>query len=64
MPHLLVFILYLKANYERNKEITVDCVDQFIFVISWYVVGGLIDGVHQDGGQVHHHEDAQKVPVI
>ena len=27
------------------------------------VVGGLVDDVHQDGGQVDHHEDTQKVPI-
>ena len=29
--------------------------------LSGYIVGGLVDDVHQNGGQVGHHEDTQKV---
>ena len=36
----------------------VDGVDQVVPGVSADVVGGLVDGVHQDGGQVGHHEDA------
>ena len=32
-------------------------VDQAVLVLSGDVVGGLVDHVHQDGGQVGHHED-------
>ena len=42
----------------------VDGVDQAILVISARhpdVVGGLVDDVHQDGGQVGHHEDAAEL---
>ena len=27
------------------------------------VVGGLVDDVHQDGGEVGHHDDVQKLPA-
>ena len=40
----------------------VDGVDQAVLVVSGDVVGGLVDHVHQDGGQVGHHEDTQKFP--
>ena len=36
----------------------VDGVDQTELVLVTDVVGGLVDDVHQDGGQVGHHEDA------
>ena len=36
----------------------VDGVYHAEFVVSSDVVGGLVDDVHQDGGQVGHHEDA------
>ena len=38
----------------------VDGVDQAVLVLSCDVVGGLVDDVHQDGGQVGHHEDTEK----
>ena len=40
----------------------VDGVDQAVLVISGDVVGGLVDDVHQDGGQVGHHEYAANFP--
>ena len=39
----------------------VDCDDQVIRGVSPDVVGGLVDDVHQDGGEVGHHEDAYGV---
>ena len=35
----------------------VDGVDQVVLAVSGDVVGGLVDQVHQDGGQVGHYED-------
>ena len=53
-----------QIRYTINwTTITVNGVDQFIFVAGGNVVGGLVNGVHQDGGQVDHHEDTQEVPV-
>ena len=43
--------------------IHVDGVDQLIFIISWNVVGGLVDHVHQDSWEIDHHEDTEKVPT-
>ena len=40
----------------------VDGVDHGELVLSADVVGGLVDEVHQDGGQVGHHEDAVEFP--
>ena len=41
----------------------VDGVDQAVLVVFARhpdIVGGLVDHVHQDGGQVGHHEDTEK----
>ena len=38
----------------------VDGVDQVVLGVSADVVGGLVDHVHQDGGQVGHHKDTEK----
>ena len=40
----------------------VDGVDQVVLGVSGDVVGGLVDNVHQDGGQVGHHEDTFDLP--
>ena len=40
----------------------VDGVDKVVFGVSGDVVRGLVDDVHQDGGQVGHHEDAVEFP--
>ena len=40
----------------------VDGVDQVVLGVSADVVGGLVDHVHQDSGQVGHHEDTEKFP--
>ena len=40
----------------------VDGDDHAVLVVSSDVVGGLVDDVHQDGGQVGHHEDAVEFP--
>ena len=40
----------------------VDGIDQLIFILSWDVVGGLVDHVHQDSREIDHHEDTEKVP--
>ena len=58
--HLELFQIRYTINWTK---ITVNGVDQFIFVAGGNVVGGLVNGVHQDGGQVDHHEDTQEVPV-
>ena len=41
----------------------VDRVEQAVLVIRHDVVGGLIDGVHQDSREVGHHHDAPELPV-
>ena len=40
----------------------VDGVDKVVFGVSGDVVGGLVDDVHQDGGQVGHHQYAGDFP--
>ena len=40
----------------------VDGVYQVVPRVSGDVVGHLVDHVHQDGGQVGHHEDTEKFP--
>ena len=40
----------------------VDGVDHVVLSVSLDVVGGLVDHVHEDSGQVGHHEDALNLP--
>ena len=47
---------------QHHHASDVDGVDQAVLVVSGDVVGGLVDHVHQDGGQVGHHEDAVEFP--
>ena len=49
----------LKQKTEQRGS-HVDGVDQVVLGVPGDVVGGLVDHVHQDGGQVGHHEDAEK----
>ena len=44
----------------------VDAVDQAVLVVTAGhpdIVGGLVDDVHQDGGEVGHHEDTENMSV-
>ena len=46
---------------EHHHACDVDCDDQVILGVSSDVVGGLVDDVHQNGGQIGHHKNADRV---
>ena len=63
-------IMQVLAKGEKGKNQTRDKVTlhvdrdhQLVFVLPGDVVRGLIDDVHEDGGQVGHHEDAGDVQL-
>ena len=61
----IMHVLTKKGLKENEGQICshVDGVDKAVLVVSGDIVGGLVDNVHQDGGQVGDHEDTLPVSI-